>query len=69
VEKLKITFNNKLNFTNTLTIVFIILKLTNYINWSWFWVLSPIIFSFLFLIFFIIISLFVSFINQNKYKF
>lgn len=23
-------------------IVFIILKLTNLINWSWFWVLSPI---------------------------
>lgn len=24
-----------------LTIVFIILKLTDYIDWSWFWVLSP----------------------------
>lgn len=26
----------------TLTIVFIVLKLCNVINWSWFWVLSPI---------------------------
>ncbi|MBA1335887.1 MAG: hypothetical protein HPY66_1705 [Firmicutes bacterium] len=24
-----------------LTIVFIVLKLTGYITWSWFWVLSP----------------------------
>lgn len=26
----------------TLTIVFIVLKLCNVINWSWLWVLSPI---------------------------
>lgn len=29
-------------FAGLLTIVFIVLKLTNVINWSWFWVLSPI---------------------------
>jgi len=29
-----------------LTVVFIILKLTNVINWSWWWVLSPIWISF-----------------------
>lgn len=28
--------------TTLLTIVFIVLKLTNVINWSWWWVLSPI---------------------------
>ena len=30
-----------LNFTELLLIVFIVLKLTNVINWSWWWVLSP----------------------------
>lgn len=29
-------------FTGLLTIVFIVLKLTEYIVWSWWWVLSPI---------------------------
>lgn len=28
-------------FCGLLTIVFIALKLTNYINWSWLWILSP----------------------------
>lgn len=28
-------------FTGLLTILFIGLKLTHYINWSWWWVLSP----------------------------
>lgn len=31
-----------IGFTSLLTIVFIVLKLTNVINWSWWWVLSPI---------------------------
>lgn len=29
-----------------LTIVFVVLKITGVISWSWFWVLFPIIFSF-----------------------
>ncbi len=29
-------------FTSLLTVLFIGLKLTGYINWSWWWVLSPI---------------------------
>lgn len=28
-----------------LTVVFVVLKLVGTINWSWFWVLSPLIFS------------------------
>jgi hypothetical protein len=32
-------------FVGLLTIVFIVLKLTGYIAWSWWWVLSPILFS------------------------
>lgn len=31
-----------IGFSGLLTIVFITLKLTGYINWSWWWVLSPI---------------------------
>lgn len=30
-----------IGFTGMLCILFIGLKLTNYINWSWLWVLSP----------------------------
>ena len=30
-----------IGFTGLLTIVFIVLKLTKVINWSWLWVLSP----------------------------
>lgn len=28
-------------FVGLLTITFVVLKLTNYIDWSWWWVLSP----------------------------
>ena len=31
-----------LKFAGALTIAFIVLKLTNVINWSWWWVISPI---------------------------
>jgi hypothetical protein len=31
-----------MGFSGWLTLVFIILKLTGYIDWSWWWVLSPI---------------------------
>lgn len=32
-------------FFGLLTVLFVGLKLTGYISWSWFWVLSPVIFS------------------------
>lgn len=32
-----------LSFCQVLTLIFIVLKLTGYITWSWFWVLSPVI--------------------------
>ena len=35
-----------LSFSSLLTIVFITLKLTHYIDWSWWWVLSPVWISF-----------------------
>ena len=32
---------SEIGFCGLLTIVFIVLTLTNYINWSWWWVMSP----------------------------
>jgi len=36
-----------IGFAGLLTIVFIVLKLTKVINWSWIWVLSPLWISFI----------------------
>lgn len=33
--------SNGISFPGLLTILFICLKLTGYIDWSWWWVLSP----------------------------
>lgn len=33
---------SSLGFIDVLTLIFIVLKLTNIITWSWWWVLSPI---------------------------
>ena len=45
-----------IGFTGLLTIVFIVLKLTGYISWSWVWVLSPIWISIILVILFIVIA-------------
>lgn len=37
--------SNGIGFTGLLTILFIGLKLTGYIDWSWWWVLSPMLIS------------------------
>ena len=37
-----INTNSGLGFTGALTILFIALKLLGKINWSWWWVLSPV---------------------------
>ena len=47
--------NSSIGFAGFLTILFIGLKLTNYINWSWWWVLSPLWISFIFALIIIII--------------
>ena len=36
------TTNYGLNLGEVLLVVFIVLKLTNVIDWSWWWVLSPV---------------------------
>lgn len=41
-KDINITTNKGMGFCGTLTIVFVILKLTHVIDWSWWWVLSPI---------------------------
>ncbi len=33
--------NGGIGFCGLLTVLFVGLKLTNYIDWSWWWVLSP----------------------------
>jgi hypothetical protein len=45
-----------IGFTGALTILFIALKLTGYISWSWLWVLSPIWISALIVIGFLVIG-------------
>lgn len=45
-----------IGFTGLLTIAFIVLKLTNYIDWPWIWVLSPLWIGFaIFILIFIIV--------------
>jgi hypothetical protein len=52
-------------FTGLLTIVFIVLKLTNYIDWSWWWVLSPIWISLLFGLFILFIVFLIIFLRTK----
>lgn len=49
-----------IGFTGLLTILFIGLKLTGFIDWSWWWVLSPVLIGFGLFIFVIIIGLLIS---------
>ena len=42
--------NSGIGFISALTLIFIVLKLTNNIKWSWIWVLSPIWITVIFLI-------------------
>lgn len=44
----KKTKRSGIDFISTLTLIFIVLKATGLISWSWLWVLSPIWLTFLF---------------------
>lgn len=48
-----VTQNGGIGFFGLLAIVFIVLKLTGYITWSWLWVLAPIWIPFIIAIIFI----------------
>ena len=54
----------KLGFFTSLTLLFIGLKLTNFVDWSWFIVLSPILAGFI--LWAIIVTLVV--VIDNKYR-
>lgn len=43
-DKVKINASPSIGFFGLLTILFIGLKLTGHIDWSWFWVLAPLFF-------------------------
>lgn len=49
--------NKGLSLSSFLTILFIILKLTGVIDWSWFWVLSPAIIPLLLVIIIVGVSM------------
>jgi hypothetical protein len=59
-EKMMTSYTG-LSFLQVLTIVFVVLKLTNVINWSWWFVLMPLwlpITIFLSIMFFVLVSVF-----------
>lgn len=62
----KISNRSGIGFSGALTIAFIVLKLTNVINWSWLWVLSPIWISFSLIIVLSIIIGILEVISDNK---
>lgn len=49
--------STSIGFVGLLTIAFIVLKLTNVIDWSWWWVTSPIWISILLWLFFVVLIL------------
>ena len=49
--------SNGIGFAGLLTIVFVVLKLCGVINWSWFWVLSPLWISLSLLLFFVCLGI------------
>lgn len=60
--------NSFMTFPNILTIVFIILKLSGRIDWSWIWVLSPMWIGTALAIIIGVIMLIVAEIIEHKYR-
>ena len=59
----KVSYSGGIGFTGLLTIVFVILKLLEKIDWSWWWVLSPLWISFLLVLVFFVILLIIELKN------
>ena len=55
----KVSYSGGIGFSGLLTIVFIILKLIGKIDWSWWWVLSPLWITFALFILILILILIV----------
>jgi hypothetical protein len=53
-----------LGFLGTLTIVFVIFKLLGKLDWSWFWVLSPVIFGTILTIFVLLIVIIIAVVSS-----
>lgn len=64
MEDKKTIVKGGVGFPGLLTIAFIILKLCGVITWSWFWVLSPLIFAVGFVILLVVIALIISLFNN-----
>ena len=59
--------NSGMGFISILTLIFIVLKFTNNIDWSWIWVLSPIWISTLLIILTFGVILVVGRIKKGKW--
>ena len=58
------TSSGGMGFLSTLTLIFVVLKLTDVIDWSWWWVFSPFWIGIpILLIFLVIVLVIVIFIN------
>ena len=57
VEHMIQKVNSGIGFLSMLAVLFIGLKLTGYINWSWLWVLSPLWIEFAIFIIFVIVAI------------
>lgn len=55
-----------IGFTGLLTIVFITLKLTHFIDWSWWWVLCPLWIGVAILLLFVLFCLVVAFLTRPR---
>lgn len=60
MKKERSNTNNGVGFTGLLTILFIGLKLTGYIDWSWWWVLSPIWIPLIIIVFVVLIVMWIT---------
>lgn len=55
-----------IGFTGLLTVAFIVLKLTGIINWSWWWVLSPV---WIHVIIVLVVTVISIWLYSKRYKF
>lgn len=59
----KVNISGGVSVSSLLGILFIGLKLTGFISWSWVWVLSPFWIPFGFIIFFLLLALIISLVG------
>ena len=57
-------YNGGVSFCGLLTLIFITLKLTNFIDWSWWWILAPLWIPVGLIIFIVIILLLILFLKE-----